>query len=477
MRSFSAATRPSLWLCVSSVVLLVAAEAAQGRSSSGSVIAWGCGNGNDWGQCSVPSGLSDVTAIAAGGFHSLALKNNGSVVAWGCGDGTDVGQCRVPNGLSGVTSIAAGLLDSLAVKNDGAVVAWGCVGADYGQCSVPTDLSGVTGVAAGDYHSLALKSDGSVVAWGCSANLGVDYGQCGVPSGLSGVTAVAAGTFHSLALKNDGTVVAWGCANGGDFGQCSVPSGLSDVTAIAAGDAQSLAVKADGTVVAWGCGGGPGIDVGQCDVPVGLSDVTSVDGGTFHSLALTSGGTVEGWGCEDGAELGQCKGPILGDVTAISAGRSNSLAIGVITDHAPDCSGVLATPGVITPPTSHQFKLIALSGATDPDFDPLSYRIDGVTQDEPVKGLGDGTSPDAALTPAGAHSNQVLVRAERNPMQNGRVYRLAYTVSDGKGGTCSGTAGPSGNTTAKVEVQPKQGTPAIDDGNTTSWDSFTGAPA
>jgi hypothetical protein len=39
----------------------------------GTVVAWGCGGGNDYGQCSVPSGLSGVTAIAAGDFHSLVL--------------------------------------------------------------------------------------------------------------------------------------------------------------------------------------------------------------------------------------------------------------------------------------------------------------------------------------------------------------------------------------------------------------------
>jgi hypothetical protein len=123
-----------------------------------------------------------------------------------------------------------------------------------------------------------------------------------------------------------------------------------------------------------------------------------------------------------------------------------------------------------------KMALITLSGATDPDGDTLSYRIDGVTQDEYVTGVGDDTSPDAALTAAGADSNQVLVRSEANPQFNGRVYRIAYTVSDGQGASCSGSAGPTGTTTAKVSVPRKKGTSAIDDGNAASWDSFTGAP-
>jgi len=142
----------------------------------------------------------------------------------------------------------------------------------------------------------------------------------------------------------------------------------------------------------------------------------------------------------------------------------------------PDCSGVSAAPNSIWPRTRDQMALITLSGATDPDGDALSYHIDGVTQDEYVTGIGDDTFPDAALTPAGANSNQVFVRTEANSHFNGRVYRIAYTVSDGNGGTCSGTAGPSGTTTAKVGVQRKKGTPAIDNGDAMSWDSFTGAP-
>ena len=132
-----------------------------------------------------------------------------------------------------------------------------------------------------------------------------------------------------------------------------------------------------------------------------------------------------------------------------------------------------------TPRTLAQMRdkmaLVTLSGATDPDGDTLSYQIDAVTQDEYVTGVGDDTSPDAALTAAGADSNQVLVRSEANPQFNGRVYRIAYTVSDGQGGTCSGTAGSSGTTTAKVGVPRKKGTPAIDNGDATSWNSFTGA--
>ena len=188
--------------------LLLGPGAVQATTTR-TAVAWGCGRGQDFGQCSVPSGLANVTAISAGDFHNLALEGDGTVVAWGCeGEGqTDWGQCSVPSNLSGVIAIAAGQRHSLALEGDGTVVAWGCGGGlDFGQCSVPNGLSGVTAIAAGPIQSLALKEDGTVVAWGFCDAYG---GQCSVPSDLSGVTAIAAGLYHSLALKGDGTVVAW----------------------------------------------------------------------------------------------------------------------------------------------------------------------------------------------------------------------------------------------------------------------------
>ena len=79
-----------------------AAPAPSVAAPSGPVVAWG---DNTFGQTTVPAGLSGVTAIAAGWYHSLALRANGTVVAWGYNYD---GQADVPAGLSGVTAIAAG---------------------------------------------------------------------------------------------------------------------------------------------------------------------------------------------------------------------------------------------------------------------------------------------------------------------------------------------------------------------------------
>ena len=79
-------------------------------SSPGTVVAWGA----NWaGQTTVlAAAQSGVTAIAACGQHTVALKNDGSVVAWGA---DWIGQTTVPAGLSGVTAIAAGSGHSVAL--------------------------------------------------------------------------------------------------------------------------------------------------------------------------------------------------------------------------------------------------------------------------------------------------------------------------------------------------------------------------
>jgi hypothetical protein len=101
----------------------------------------------------------------------------------------------------------------------------------------------------------------------------------------------------------------------------------------------------------------------------------------------------------------------------------------------PDCATVVATPNVLWPP-NHKLRLVTLTGATDPDGDPVSIAITGVTQDEELNGRGDGnTTPDAA---PGSSPNSVQIRAERSGGGDGRVYRIAFTASDGNGGTCSG---------------------------------------
>ncbi len=107
------------------------------------VIAWG---DNGYETTMPSSAQSGVVAIAAGGYHTVALKQDGRVIAWGR---NDYGQTTVPvSAQTGVVAIAAGWLHTVALKQDGSVIAWGRN--NDGQTNVPSSAqSGVVAIAAG----------------------------------------------------------------------------------------------------------------------------------------------------------------------------------------------------------------------------------------------------------------------------------------------------------------------------------------
>lgn len=403
---------------------LVSAVMTVNAAAPGSVVAWGA---NGYGQAIVPAGLSGVTAIA-GGYHSMALKNDGTLVAWGA---NGAGETDIPAGLSGVVAIAAGMGHSVALISDGTVVAWGLN--DCGQTNVPAGLSGVTAIAAGLGHTVALKSDGTVVAWGDNRS-----GQTSVPAGLSDVVAIGAGTWHSVALKRDGTVAAW------KFpvitpGAVPVPSGLSNVVAIATGGHHVAALKSDGTVVQWGNldNYGPG----TVPVPVGLSGVKAVAAGFAFNVALKTNGTVVAWGDNTESQTNVPAG--LGGVTAIAAGVDHTMGIlGIAPAIAPTIIRQTANQ-TVTAGQNVSFSVTATGTA------PFSYqwRKDGVNLADQTgavltltnvvrgqSGLYSVTVTNAAGTvTSGGYRLRVLVPQRLQPPEplGSGQFRLRFGDSDG----------------------------------------------
>jgi alpha-tubulin suppressor-like RCC1 family protein len=178
-----------------------------------------------------PTGfLTGIEALAAGAMHSLALKDGGAVLAWGFnGDGelgnNTVADSAVPvqvlGGLPQITSIACGSYHSLAVDASGYAWSWGYNAA--GQlgngttvstgAGVPTlvrdttDASGyltnVVRIAGGYAHSVAIRSDSTARAWGDNT-----WGQLGDLTRLSRTLPVQVMQAAGVVLTDIGFVVA-----------------------------------------------------------------------------------------------------------------------------------------------------------------------------------------------------------------------------------------------------------------------------
>jgi alpha-tubulin suppressor-like RCC1 family protein len=278
---------------------------------------------------------SKFKTVAAGAYHTCALRPAGDVVCWGYNAEGEIGT---------------GTLNTAPLA--------------------PSPVIGITtavAIAAGGYHTCALLVGGTVSCWGKGND-----GQLGDPMhfpmsnatpmtvpGISEALAVTAGGAHTCVVLAGGSASCWGLNGDGQLGASSTPSYHTPTPVtwsaaagpltkqIAAGAYHTCAiVGADSTVTCWGLNGDgqaprrvlisdPGVPAVGCIIPPGGGDcVSAVEGaadytpviylnkvttiaasigvgalvgggplGGYHTVALDSSGNDWGWGNNSEGQL------------------------------------------------------------------------------------------------------------------------------------------------------------------------------
>jgi alpha-tubulin suppressor-like RCC1 family protein len=318
--------------------------------------AWG---DNSHQECNRPATLSNVSGIAAGEYHSVAVTDSGNIVQWGeYSDGTNFSAVGSPPAGSNFVAVAAGLGHDLALTASGAVTNWGL--ASNVANFVPANLPAVAAITAGWFHNAAILTNKTAVAWGDNT-----YGQLNIPSDLTNgsatVTAITAGDYFTVALRSDGHLEAWG---DNSCGQTTIPATASNnIVAVAAGGKHCLALTASGQVIAWGLN-----TSAQCNVPTNLSNVMAVAAGEAHSVALVNDGTLVEWG--NNTNL-QATVPSQLPTTVITTNTTPSVTnITSITNITSSTTNITTTTNIVPAATNYQtnfyppivVKLIAAGG-------------------------------------------------------------------------------------------------------------------
>jgi alpha-tubulin suppressor-like RCC1 family protein len=238
--------------------------------------------GNDWKQA------------AAGGMHSVALKNDGTLWAWGYNRAGSLGtgstnSSLVPVQVGSATNwikVWTESLDNVAMQSDGSLWYWGenpdpAFPQGTGAILIPTRVSPDTNwvdVGFGLWTVFAIKSDGTLWAWGRYAHVytgaqdeSLDATPSRVGTNSDWQTIPACGGWWCLGLtKKDGSLwfvnpsasQRYGPSSPYEVVQFSRVELQKDVVAYAAGDAGAavrsvkapigVALTSDGEVWTWG---------------------------------------------------------------------------------------------------------------------------------------------------------------------------------------------------------------------------------
>ncbi|MBN1773698.1 MAG: hypothetical protein JXB32_20715 [Deltaproteobacteria bacterium] len=296
----------------------------------------------------VPS-ITGALEVATGMAHTCAVLSDGTARCWGRNGFGELGRRTISTeegtpapvaGLTGVTHVGAGSYHTCAWSETGGTFCWGrgdhgAVGDGTWTARQPTPIevdlastSRLTVFAGGDHHSCGQVGS-TVKCWGDN-----NQGEVGVgtPAWRSSpaltvpgyANALGSGAVHACAqvLNPFGPLMSGlFCWGSNSFGQLGVPAGpdvlgpqrLSDVaaTAIAGGYGHTCVLGLTPSVVqCWGdnhygqLGDGTEVSRHTPAEATGLTTVTALALGRDFSCALLADDTVRCWGRNHRGQLG-----------------------------------------------------------------------------------------------------------------------------------------------------------------------------
>ncbi|MBS1534699.1 MAG: T9SS type A sorting domain-containing protein [Bacteroidetes bacterium] len=301
--------------------------------------------------------------IAAGEYHTLAIKSDGTLWAWGnndygqLGDGTTINK-SIPTQIGSDTdwmAIDAAGSNSMALKSNGTLWAWGnnnlgLIGdGNHGDGvfnTLPTQIGFDTDWVKFAIKSFAIKSNGTLWGWGYNLD-----GRLGTGDNLPHYTPVQIGAEsdwidintgpnQNLALKSNHSLWGWGMNKSGSLaiGEPSETFIITTPTQTGnnsidwqkievGGCCSSKMIKTDGSLWAMGLGSNGNLgngDVVSVNTPtqVGIETDWNTISTSNHSCGIKSNGTLWAWGYNGAGQIGD--GTTINRTTPVQVGTDKT---------------------------------------------------------------------------------------------------------------------------------------------------------
>ena len=384
-------------------------------------------------------------------------------------DGDTLTIASVTSGTGGTVALANGAVTFTPSANFNGAASFGYAVTDGSLTSdtvtVTVNVAAVNDapVATADTATVAEDSDANAIAVLANDNAEPDTGETltvtAVTQGAHGsVTFTATGVSYTPAANYNGPDSFTYTIGDGYGGSASATvsvavTGVND-DPVATADTATVVEGSGANAIAVLANDNTGPDTGE------TLTVTAVTQGAHGSVTFIATGVSY-------APAAGYNGPdsftyTIGDGSGGSDTATVSVTVRSLNAN-PVCTAAFADPTLLWPPNHRQIP-ITINGITDPDGDTFTITVTGIFQDEPTNTDGDGNT---AIDGGGVGTSRPWVRAERLGSGDGRVYRIAFTADDGKGGSCPGEV------TTSVP-HDKSGRPAVDSG--TQYDSTVAGP-